>query len=157
VASSVVTTYAPVTSIEVDANSLFERVGCGLESGQAYKYVVVAYQAGEEGLPTSGAQAVTVSDCYTDALFQNLSNSQLVGAVTFFSLRVFVFDQATYDALDAQDHLDSLGPADFPDDDDGGGDSPGDHIAQDALYTTTCFAQQLPNVESIAACDALQD
>ncbi len=114
-ASSVVTTYAPVTSIEVDANELFARIGCGAAAGQAFKYVVVAYEAGPDGLRTKTTpDAVTTTDCYTDALFQNLSNSQLFGAATYFSLDVFVFDKPTYDLRRADDNLDNLGTADFP-------------------------------------------
>jgi hypothetical protein len=171
VASSVVTTYAPVTSIEVDANSLFERIGCGPNSGQAYKYVVVVYEAGPDGLRTKATpDAISITDCYTDALFQNLSNSQLFGAATFFSFDVFVFDEPTFTARETCDHLNTNDLnaliAEFTSDldaGDAGSTDPCDlataanRVAQDALFSTTCFGQQLPNVESIAACDALQD
>lgn len=159
-ASSVVTTYAPLTTIEVDANALFERIGCGTSAGQAFKYVVVAWQAGPGGLRTQpNATAVTVTDCYTDALFQNLQNSQLFGANAYFSLDVYVFDQPTYDLVGTAFHRDANGndavsTEDFPVDDAGLATGA---IATSALWRTTCFAKQIPNVEALAACDALHD
>ena len=159
VASSVVTTYAPVTSIEVGADQLFERIGCGANAGQAYKYVTVVYEAGPDGLRIKDTpDAIAVTDCWTDALFQNLSSSELFAASAYFSLSVYVFDEPTYDLVEPEVKFESLQVTDFTVDEDAGTlGGRGAQVATDALYTTACTAQQLPEVESIAACDALQD
>jgi hypothetical protein len=142
VASNVaVSTYVPLTSIEVDSASLFERRGCGAGSGVPFKYVVSVYDAvtGGERIGTVAID-IGASDCFTDALFQNVPTTQGVN-YDWFSLTVDVFDEPTYEAN--RDLID--------------GPDVGNAAAIHGLanWSTTCVAQQQPNVQSIAACDPL--
>ena len=144
-----VSTYVPLTSIEVDSSSLFQRLGCGAASGVPYKYVVSVYDAVPPGVrkpaPDGGPAApleIGSSDCFADAVFQNVPSSQSVN-LAWFSLTVDVFDQPTYQA-----NRDALG-LDAP----AVGSADAIHAA--ASWSTTCVAQQQPNVQSIAACDPL--
>lgn len=150
VASNVaVSTYVPLTSIEVDSASLFDRRGCGTGPGVPFKYVVSVYDALPPGVRRPGpdggnptAIVVGSADCFTDAVFQNVPSSQSVN-LAWFSLTVDVFDQPTYQA-----NRDALG-LDAP----AVGSADAIHAA--ASWSTTCVAQQQPNVQSIAACDPL--
>lgn len=144
-----VSTYVPLTSIEVDSSSLFERLGCGAASGVPYKYVVSVYDAVPPGVrkpaPDGGvpmALEIGSSDCFTDALFQNVPSNQGTN-IDWFSLTVDVFDLPTYQA-----NRDALG-LDAP----AVGSADAIHAA--AKWSTTCVAQQVPNVQTIAACDPL--
>ena len=47
--NATVTTYVPLTSIEVDSNALLERLGCGTSSGVPFRYVVSVYAAFPDG------------------------------------------------------------------------------------------------------------
>lgn len=142
VASNVaVSTYVPLTSIEVDSSSLFERLGCGAQAGVPYKYVVTVYDAVTGGTRIGTTPVVIgTSDCFTDALFQNVPSSQGVNT-DWFSLTVDVFDLPTYEANRALIDAPAVGSADA--------------IHAAANWSTTCVAQQQPNVQSIAACSQL--
>jgi hypothetical protein len=155
VASTTVTTFAPVTGIEVDANQLFESQGCGQGPSLAFKYVVVVYSAYNtpplEGQPVTTSQdgspsdpiAISLNDCFADAVFENLSTSAAIGGSDFFALTIDVFDDVTFAAqattLDTTTTTEANALA----------------ISSIATWTTTCVARQQPNVQSLATCGPL--
>ncbi len=106
-----------------------------------YKYVVTVYAAVTGGTRIGTAPVVIgSSDCFADALFQDVPSTQGVN-VDWFSLTVDVFDLPTYQANQALIDAPAVGNADA--------------IHAAATWSTTCVAQQAPNVQSIAACDSL--
>ena len=141
-----VSTYVPLTSIEVDASSLLSRLGCGPEQGLPYKYVVSVYDADPPGVRrTSEGGAGTpiligTSDCFANAVFQNVPSGQGV-TLAWFSLTVDVFDLPTYQANRAA--------IDAPTVEQAGA------IHAAANWSTTCVATQQANVQSVAACGPL--
>jgi len=155
VSNATVTTYVPLTSVEVDANSLFERLGCGTGAGVPFKYVVAVYAAlpdgtligaTDSGLPTP--LTIGVSDCFTDAVFQNLSTP-----TNDYDFVVDVYDEPTYETLrstlDLED-VNVLGAL---------ADAPTADLASTltgaANWSTTCFVSQQPNLQVIASCGPL--
>jgi hypothetical protein len=171
--SALITTYAPVTGIEVDADNLFERLGCGHGPGIAFKYVVVVFQTDidlmgnvvrhqipspDGGLELAPPLAISTTDCFADAVFENLAGAA-VGATTAFSLDVDVFDDVTYDrnvnavtgstASTCQCNLQPTPPIQC------GSDDCATLIRGVANWTTTCTVRQQPSIQSIAACDVL--
>ncbi len=155
VASTTVNTYSPVTGIEVDASQLFESEGCGQGPSLAYKYVVVvftAYGSGPlEGQPVVNPAsadggladpiAISLNDCFADAVFENLNASSTIGGSDTFSLAIDVFDDVTFAAqtLDTTTTTEANAAA----------------IASVAKWTSTCVARQQPNVQSLASCGPL--
>jgi hypothetical protein len=133
--SAFVTTFAPTTGIEVDANSLFERLGCGPSVGVPFKYVVTVNQT----LPGLPAVAISVNDCFADAVFLNLGAA--IGASGNYALTIDVFDDASYNA-----NVALLGNPVV-----------GDAAAIDAIakWRASCTVLEEPDVQSIAACDPL--
>jgi len=154
--NATVTTYVPLTSIEVDASSLFERLGCGASAGVPYKYVVsvyAAYSNGElQGATADGGGArpltIGVSDCFTDAVFQNLSNP-----TNYYGMTVDVYDLPTYESLRATLDLDDPSVAGVLATQPTTGDA--QVLDSKAQWSTTCFALQQPNVQALAACNPL--
>jgi hypothetical protein len=154
--NATVTTYVPLTSVEVDANALFARLGCGSGPGVPYKYVVSVYAAYSNGQlqgasdDGGGAKPLTigVSDCFTDAVFQNLSNP-----TNYYGFTVDVYDEPTYETLRGTLDLDNPGVqaalGSNPTTDDAA------LLHGSANWSTTCFALQQPNVQSLAACNPL--
>jgi hypothetical protein len=155
VASTTVNTYSPVTGIEVDASQLFEGDGCGIGPSLPYKYVVVVYTAYGSGPlvgqpvvdPTSADGgladpiAISLNDCFADAVFENLNASSTIGGSDTFSLAIDVFDSVTFGAqpLDTTTTTQANAAA----------------IASVAKWTTTCVARQQPNVQSLSTCGPL--
>jgi hypothetical protein len=154
--NATITTYVPLTSVEVDSASLFGRLGCGTQAGVPYKYVVSVYVAFSDGQIQGAGDGGTlpapltvgVSDCFSDAVFQNLS-----APTNTYAMTVDVFDQPTYEALrptldlDDGNVLNALAAAPTADD--------AKTIHDHATWSTTCFARQEPNVQSLAACGPL--
>jgi hypothetical protein len=166
-ATTTASTYTPVTGIEVDAHSLFLRVGCGTSAGQGYKYAVVVQSRpglGVNACPSGAEQVVGVGvyDCFADAVFVNLgggsdgglSGGSAVGLSRDFDLAIAAFDAPTFASQagvvgsavsDLAANSCSSSPVD-------------DRVAsllQVASWTTTCEAHQAPSVQSLAACDPL--
>ncbi|HSQ63069.1 MAG TPA: hypothetical protein VLM85_07625 [Polyangiaceae bacterium] len=158
-ATNTASTFTPVTGIQIDAHDLFLRQGCGTEPGQVYKYAVVVFQK-RNVLPCSSgapeAVGVGVYDCFADAVFVNVGSGTALGLSQDFDLAVAAFDAPTYAAqaglvtsevLDLQTTACPSGPV----------DDRAAALAAAANWTTTCTARQQPNVESLAACDPLQE
>ncbi len=158
--SLAVTTYAPITGIAVDANDLFSRIGCGHGPGIAFKYIVVVNQV----LPGLPPVAMSVNDCFADAVFENLANAAL-GASDTFNLTIFAFDDVTYDAnttgIDGGGATSSCCALGAPVQQCAGAADASDPcpccdaFASIAKWTTTCTVKQQPEVESVAACGPL--
>lgn len=172
VTSTTVTTYAPLTGIEVDANGLFERQGCGHGPSLAFKYVATVYTAFGVGGPLEGqpkpAQdggiptpiAMSLNDCFADAVFQNLNLSAALGGSDTYAVQIDVFDDVTYNKWAC-----SVGMAITADVAAGEGEpeagacpDPGSYIPpldSIANWTAICVARQQSNVQSLAACSPL--
>jgi hypothetical protein len=134
IASNTVSTFSPVTTVEVDAASLLEREGCGTASGVPYKYVATIYPFG-----SSTPLYITVSDCFTNAVFENLPTGAT--GEGDFTLTVDVLDLPTWNANQALDFAD---PNEEP------------SIRAVANWTSNCSAHQTSNVQSLAVCDPLK-
>jgi hypothetical protein len=133
IASNTVSTFAPVTTVEVDSTSLFERLGCSNTAGVPYKYVATIYNFG-----SSSPLFITVSDCFTNAVFENMDTG--ASGQGDFTLNVDVFDLPTWNA---NQNLGFDNPANEP------------AIRAVANWTSNCTAHQTSNIESLAVCDPL--
>ena len=89
-----------------------------------------------------------MSDCFTDAVFQNLSTP-----TNDYGLVVDVYDFPTYEALRATIDLDDDGVLGSLAVEPTAAEAATLHAA--ATWSTTCFARQQANVQSIAACGPL--
>jgi len=134
IASTTVSTFSPVTTVEVDATTLFSRLGCSNTSGVPYKYVATIYDFG-----SSTPLFITDSDCFANAVFEDLDVGPIGQAD--FNLTVDVFDLPTWSA---NQNIDFGNPANQP------------AIHAVANWTTTCTAHQTQNIQSLAVCDPLQ-
>jgi hypothetical protein len=133
IASNTVSTFAPVTTVEVDSTSLFERLGCSNTANVPYKYVATIYNFG-----SSTPLFITVSDCFTNAVFENMDTG--ASGQGDFTLNVDVFDLPTWNA---NQNLGFDNPANEP------------AIRAAANWTSNCTAHQTSNIESLAVCDPL--
>lgn len=134
IASNTVSTFSPITSVEVDSSTLFSRLGCGQAPNVPFKYIVTVKPLAQEPF------AITVSDCFTNAVFENLPAG--ANGEGDFTMTVAVFDEPHFDAPHSYD-IRNPALSDEP------------QIAADAQWTTTCTAHQTTNVQSLAVCDPL--
>ncbi len=134
-ASNVVSTFSPTTSVEIDSSTLFARPGCGQAPGVPYKYVVTVTPRGTSPL------FISVNDCFTNAVFENLFTQGTNGEGDF-TLTVDVFDEANFNAPHAFD-LNNPAIEDEP------------TIRAAAQWTSNCTAHQTPNIQALAVCDPL--
>ncbi len=157
-ATNTASTFTPVTGIEVDAQSLFMRQGCGTGAGQVYKYVVVVVQdqvVGAQPCLDGSKQVVGagVYDCFTDAVFDLGGIGTTVGSTNTFDVDVDAFDAPTYAAQASAigaavgDLASGVCPAN--------GTADRATLAQTANWITTCSGRQEPQVQSMVACGAL--
>jgi hypothetical protein len=135
IASNTVSTFSPITSVEVDSSTLFERLGCGQAPNVPFKYVVTVASLTNADAPFG----IVVTNCFSNAVFENLPPE--LGPD--FTLRVDVFDEPHFDA-----------PHPYNINDPSVSDEP--QIRADAQWKTTCTAHQTTNVQSLAVCDPLQ-
>ncbi len=159
------TTFVPVSGIQVDANGLFERDGCGHGPGVPFKYVTWVF--GIEATPI----AISVNDCFADAVFQ-INAIQGVN----FTLRVDVFNDVTYAnnlggiVANVYEPATCCNPATDPPTCSGqppincttntvflANPTAANAAAVDAIanWQTTCVVQQLSGVQSVAACQPI--
>jgi hypothetical protein len=122
----------PLTSIVIRSSTLTSGLGCGTGPGQVYKYAAVVQD------PALGA----VYDCYADAAFANLVAQADGGG--FYTINVFLYDQATYNANAAQIN---------------GAVTATNAVAALASihssYQTTCTGTLTLNLQTIAQCNAI--
>jgi hypothetical protein len=133
IASNTVSTFSPVTTVEVDSTSLFEHLGCSNTAGVPYKYVATIYPFG-----SSAPLFITTSDCFANAVFEDLPTGAT--GEGDFTLNVDVFDLPTWNANQG---IDFGNPASEPD------------IRKVANWTSDCTAHQTSNIQSLAVCDPL--
>jgi TRAP-type uncharacterized transport system substrate-binding protein len=133
IASNTVSTFAPVTTVEVDSTTLFERLGCSNTAGVPYKYVATIYNFG-----SSSPLFITVTDCFTNAVFENMDTG--ASGQGDFTLNVDVFDLPTWNA---NQNIDFGNPENEP------------AIRAVANWTSNCSAHQTSNIQSLAVCDPL--
>ncbi|HEY2366852.1 MAG TPA: hypothetical protein VGH87_10710 [Polyangiaceae bacterium] len=141
VASNTVSTFSPVTTVEVDSTTLFDGFGCSDTAGVPYKYVATIYPLGSSKPIPIGDTVIrnAVSDCFANAVFEDLPNATGEGD---FTLKVDVFDLPTWNA--------NQGSIDF------GDPTQEAAIRAVASWTTDCTAHQTSNIQSLAVCDPLQ-
>lgn len=132
----------PTTGIVIRAETLTTGRGCGREPTQLFKYaaVVFGYSGGDPAARESYGVPVTagVYDCFADGTFIELP--EINRSVTF-RLEVFGFTEQAY--LAAGGSVEAAGT---------------DASAlRDAgpTWTTTCFATQQRDVQSLAVCEPL--
>jgi len=134
IASNTVSTFSPVTTVEVDSTTLFERLGCDATAGVPYKYVATIYPFG-----SSTPLFITTADCFANAVFEGLDTGAT--GEGDFTLKVDVFDLPTWNANQSLSFGD---PASEP------------AIRAVAVWTSDCSAHQTANIQSLAVCDPLQ-
>ncbi len=135
IASNTVSTFSPITSVEVDSSTLFSRLGCGEAPNVPFKYVVTIAPLTNANAPF----AVVVSNCFSNAVFEELAPE--LGPD--FTMLVDVFDEPHFDAPHPYD-ITNPSVSDEP------------QIRADAQWRTSCTAHQTTNVQSLAVCDPLQ-
>ncbi len=180
-ATNTASTFTPLTAIEVNAQSLFFRQGCGTGPGQVYKYAVVVLQksgytnacpgpdggadasddGGDSGTPNlEPVVGAGVYDCFTDAVFNLVSVSTNFGTTNEFDVDVDAYDLPTYEAQtstitatvgDLVKGLSATPKDECPANVDGDRAQ----LSQAANWTTTCVGTQQPQVQSMVACDQL--
>lgn len=141
----------PITGITVRAETLTAAVGCGTAPSQIFKYAVVVFGVNEGeatnlDIPLNQKKydqfvAANVYDCFTDGTFVNLP---VINGLSVYGVEVIAFDQPAYVAAGG-DAL--IGPV-----------VAGDLAllrSKQATYTTTCSAEQLVDVQSLAVCKPL--
>lgn len=146
----------PITGVTVRAETLTAGRGCGTAPTQLFKYAVVVFARGEY-------VAGNVYDCFTDGTFVELPD---IGT-SLYTMEVFAYSRAAYvaaggDAVAAimarlnANHA-VLGT-------DAGGPPQREAIEADLkrlrstnpTYSTTCTAEQLGLVQTLAVCKPLQ-
>jgi hypothetical protein len=135
-------TLTPITGITVRAETLTAGRGCGKGPTQVFKYAVVVF--GRNPGDTAKLDTLVaggVYDCFTDAQFVNVPAS----AGSFdYSLQVFAYNAAAYQAAgDGPIRAAALDPTKLP--------------QTNPTLATTCTAQELDQVQSLAVCQALTD
>jgi hypothetical protein len=118
--------------ITIPAATLTSGLGCGTGPGQVYKYAAAVED------PAAGA----IYDCYASAAFQNLV-AQADGGDNY-TIAVFMYDQATYNANAAQINA----VVDAP-----GGAAALAKIA--SSYQTVCTGTQTLDLQSVAQCNPI--
>jgi hypothetical protein len=154
--SSATTFYTPITGIQVRASDVTSGHGCGLGTGQVYKYVALVSNADDDaGRPpfTSG-----VFDCFADGLFSNLS-SLVDGGDSRFRVDVYEYDSCAFPCkklacaqvvCPCDGGVAPAGPATCPGDDAA--------VASQVVATApanwraTCTATEAAGITSIATC-----
>lgn len=132
-------TLTPITGITVRAETLTAGRGCGTSGAQIFKYAVVVFgknaQSGKFDVPVANG----VYDCFTDAQFVNVPSS----AGSFdYDLHVFAYTAQAYQAAgDAKVKAAALDPSSLP--------------QTNPSLATTCTAQELDQVQSLAVCEPL--
>jgi hypothetical protein len=149
-------TIQPITGVTVRAETLIAGRGCGIEATQLFKYAVVVYARGEFA-------AANIYDCFTDGTFVELPD---IG-VSRYTMEVFAYSRAAYvasgsNAIDAL--MGRLNGNQAALRADAGGAAQREAIAADLrvlrstkpTYSTTCSAEQLGLVQTLAVCQPLQ-
>jgi len=133
-------TLSPITGITVRAETLTAGRGCGRAPTQIFKYAVAVFGRNPNDLAKLDTWvAGGVYDCFTDAQFVNVPSS---GGSFDYSLQVFAYNEAAYRAAgDAEVKAAALNPSNLP--------------RTNPTLTTTCTAQELDQVQSLAACQPL--
>jgi hypothetical protein len=130
----------PITGVVVRAESLTNGRGCGRGATQIFKYAAVVFGRGGSGAFDQFV-AGNVYDCFTDGLFVDLP---LSSTGTFdYRVQVYAYNEAAYRAAgDQQVRFAATG-------------SPATLIGTNPTLTTTCAAQQIELVQSLAFCKPL--
>jgi hypothetical protein len=145
--------YTPITGIIVRGQGLIPDVGCGLGPDQVYRYAaVVSYPPGLDAVASMGSSGPwsNISECFSDAVFENLPSS---------TAGDLLFDVVVY-AYNFDDYQRAGLPADlgcYP------SNSPADACTpaitfltpaqiQAATWTTTCTATEQAGTPVLAVC-----
>jgi hypothetical protein len=135
--------YTPITGILIRSASLVAGHGCGMGSGEVYRYgALVSYTV--DGVPTGTPQWSGVFDCFTDGLFENLitdaSNQGYFVQIAAWDYAGFPSDLACSNAASG---------------------CPGENVttvsndAPSAQWSTTCTATPQQGITVLAVCGPL--
>jgi hypothetical protein len=166
------TSFPPPTGIVVRAETLTADRGCGTDTGQLYKYVVLVYgyAEGDKTARESYTRALSSNtfDCFADGVFLSLPDSDATPTATpdasditaessRFKLRVFAYNKSAYDAaLTLIDEARVLGRTRTPAALDRLGSFSGELERGSApTWTAECGATQEANVQALAVCEPL--
>jgi hypothetical protein len=131
-------TLSPITGVTIRAESLTVGRGCGRGTTQIFKYAVVLLGRNPSSAGTFDAfVAGNVYDCFSDAQFVSLPPS----ANSFeYEVQVYAYNEAAYQAAggDAAVKAAAQNPTALP--------------RTNPTLTTTCTAQQIQDVQSLAVC-----
>ncbi|MDB4938164.1 MAG: hypothetical protein JWP87_5136 [Labilithrix sp.] len=131
-------TLSPITGVTIRAESLTASRGCGRGTTQIFKYAVVILGRNPSSTGTFDVFiAGNVYDCFSDAQFVSLPAS----ANSFeYDVQVYAYNEAAYQAAggDAVVKPAAVNPTALP--------------RTNPTLTTTCTAQQIPEVQSLAVC-----
>lgn len=134
------TAVLPITGVTVRAEAVTRGRGCGPGATEIFKYVVVAFGRNPNNTASYDQfLAGNVYDCFLDAQFAQLPAS---GGTTDYQLRIYAYNQAAFLAAgDARVRAAAGNPADLP--------------ATNPTLSTTCVAQQIQDVQTLAVCQPL--
>lgn len=163
--SSGTESFVPITGISVRAESLTSERGCGVGVNQLYKYAVVVKYAGND-TEARRYLASNVYDCFADGSFVALPQDQ----GSFYELDVLAFSRAGYAAITGDSletltaRLNSSRATLLADAGTAARDAAEAAIDADLkrlkaikpTATTTCTAQQVDDVQTLAVCKALR-
>lgn len=130
--STTTTTGVYLEGITIPATALTTGLGCGTGGGEVYKYAAVIVD------PPTGA----VYDCYASAAFQNLP-TQADGGDNY-TIDVFLYDQATYNANAAQINAAVGAP-----------NGAATLAKIQSTYQTICTGTQTLNLQNVALCNSV--
>jgi hypothetical protein len=149
--------FAPITGIEIRAQSLVAGIGCGTGDDQVYRYAAVVSFSPEAGAST--VSFTNIFDCFTDGVFENLPADN--GSLNF-DVAIFAYNFKDYGPADAGIMGAGL-PPDLacPPGNDAAGCVPRttpltDAQKKDATWTALCVATQQSGVPVLAVCPPLQ-
>lgn len=133
-------TLSPITGITVRAETLTTGRGCGRGPTQIFRYAVAVLGRDPNNLASfTSFIAGNVYDCFSDAQFTNVPAS---GGSFDYRLQVVAYTEAAYLAAgDARIRAAAVNPADL--------------APTNPTFSTTCTAQEVAEVQALAACDPL--
>jgi hypothetical protein len=143
--SAATTILVPITGVTVRAESITGGLGCGRGSTQIFKYAVVVFGPNPMAIGALGSfdtpLASNVFDCFSDGLFVNLPAT---AGSTDYKLSVYAYSAQAYEAATDAKIRAALAGTDAA-----------TLAATSPTFTTTCSATEIPDVQSLAACQPL--
>jgi hypothetical protein len=141
-------TTSTITGVLIRAETLTAGRGCGRSPSQVFKYAAVVFaESSSDPAKPEYALPLTASvfDCYADGAFVNVPPSPVNGS-SAYKIELYVYDEADFTpkaaiiggALGATPNTQQLRENAPP------------------TWSTTCYATQVQDVQSLAVCDPIQ-